>query len=586
MAKFNSKQFELKRARDKVKLAQLQKDVYEQEAIIAGASGFRAKAKIRQAESKLSQLRAQESALVAQMQLEDAQMEAALLEKEQRAQRKLEQAERAAELRKLAEERKKKQEEERAKRAGEKRVKAEQRKKEREEKERLEAERWASLSPEEQEAELNRRQRKKRLIITSIAGIMLLCFACGIWTQCSVRNQREIPDDVGIIAINLPETFKTESGLDFTIEKIEVLSELEGSNPVYYYLIIQGSLNNLSGVQACTKAQEYKLTTDSQDYDLDTSALSDIQSSYLRDIDYPGINQEQCLDAGQIAGTFLVFDLSPQRRNLVLKTSNAEILLGDMAAFTVQEVIAITPTVTSTSTPSSTPTNTPTSTPTSTSTPSPVILASVILDGEVYSGPGEIYNVVKQVSVGEELPIYASFSNNWYVLDWNGMQWISANLISLEADTEIPQTNNIPPTPTQTSTPTHTPSPTHTPTTTPTNTPRPTNTPVPTSTPDVGDEVMAIVMCREFVRDNLLSPSSADFGGVFDNRETAIFIDTETAETLDIDTSGIQGPGVWVVTGQVDAENAFGTVIRNDYICVMEYRSNTESWYLLDIFIG
>lgn len=115
--------------------------------------------------------------------------------------------------------------------------------------------------------------------------------------------------------------------------------------------------------------------------------------------------------------------------------------------------------------------------------------------------------------------------------------------------------------------------------------PTPTPTITPTPTPDIGNEIEAQVMCKDFVRDNLKSPSSADFGGLFDDRDKAMFLEADKAGQFGVDTAKLRNTGVWVVVGQVDAENSFGATIRSDYTCVMDYDKAGKNWYLLDISI-
>jgi len=67
---------------------------------------------------------------------------------------------------------------------------------------------------------------------------------------------------------------------------------------------------------------------------------------------------------------------------------------------------------------------------------------------------------------------------------------------------------------------------------------------------------MAIAMAREFVRDRLRSPSSAEFGD-------------EIAEVVDGAT--------WRVTGYVDAQNGFGAMIRAIYQCNVK-KENADYW--------
>lgn len=72
----------------------------------------------------------------------------------------------------------------------------------------------------------------------------------------------------------------------------------------------------------------------------------------------------------------------------------------------------------------------------------------------------------------------------------------------------------------------------------------------------------AFVACKDFVKDRLKAPSTADFGSI---------IDTDIAHT---------GP-VWTVSGPVDAENSFGAKLRLDYTCMI--RANGDTWTLESI---
>jgi len=67
--------------------------------------------------------------------------------------------------------------------------------------------------------------------------------------------------------------------------------------------------------------------------------------------------------------------------------------------------------------------------------------------------------------------------------------------------------------------------------------------------PDVGDEFGAQVVCEDFVKDRLKSPSTADFG------------DWEREHV---------GATLWRVRGNVDSQNAFGAMIRNSFVCTVE----------------
>ena len=77
-----------------------------------------------------------------------------------------------------------------------------------------------------------------------------------------------------------------------------------------------------------------------------------------------------------------------------------------------------------------------------------------------------------------------------------------------------------------------------------------------------GDEweptaIEARLICEEWVRGRLVSPS------------TAAFNDGATAG----------GPTAYTVTGTVDSENALGGTVRTDWTCDAEYRDADQKWH-------
>lgn len=58
------------------------------------------------------------------------------------------------------------------------------------------------------------------------------------------------------------------------------------------------------------------------------------------------------------------------------------------------------------------------------------------------------------------------------------------------------------------------------------------------------DGYVAESACKNWVREQLKAPATADFGG-----------------------EGISGSGPWTITGYVDAENSFGAKIRTNWTC-------------------
>lgn len=96
----------------------------------------------------------------------------------------------------------------------------------------------------------------------------------------------------------------------------------------------------------------------------------------------------------------------------------------------------------------------------------------------------------------------------------------------------------------------------------------PTSRPTATLTVDAGNQWDACQICKEFVKTRLLSPSSARFPSCYDVdvRQTDVALD------------------VWYVEGYVDAENAFGVVVRSYYSCGVRYLGN-EEWGLVSMTI-
>lgn len=86
--------------------------------------------------------------------------------------------------------------------------------------------------------------------------------------------------------------------------------------------------------------------------------------------------------------------------------------------------------------------------------------------------------------------------------------------------------------------------------------------------PRTHDAITAKVMCEGFVEDRLRAPATADFASI-----------TETqVDTVDADA------GVYEVRSHVDAQNAFGAMIRNSYTCRVRWRGDGR-WVLENLEI-
>ncbi len=94
------------------------------------------------------------------------------------------------------------------------------------------------------------------------------------------------------------------------------------------------------------------------------------------------------------------------------------------------------------------------------------------------------------------------------------------------------------------------------------------HTPSPAETAQ-DEKIEAWVMAEEFVRRNLKSPDTADFGSAFK--------DYQDPEKCVVST----GPGSFRVTGWVDAQNSFGAKLRNRFTCSL--RRSGDTWTCEDI---
>lgn len=183
---------------------------------------------------------------------------------------------------------------------------------------------------------------------------------------------------------------------------------------------------------------------------------------------------------------------------------------------------------------------------TPTRTPTPQNKPTALDNANLRAGPGTNYDIVGNVTAGEALDITGkSPAGDWYRLKQN--KWIAAFLVN-GAPGGVPIVQP----------------------------------PTPTPTPEIGTETGAELICKEFVRDRLKAPSTASFGGWFDDWDTAVFVDLATIQEWGLSTAGATMHGAWAVYGKVDAQNSFGAMIRSEYICILEFKEATDTWRLLD----
>ncbi len=89
--------------------------------------------------------------------------------------------------------------------------------------------------------------------------------------------------------------------------------------------------------------------------------------------------------------------------------------------------------------------------------------------------------------------------------------------------------------------------------------------------PHEADKMSAWIMAKKFVKQSLISPTTASFGSVFSDYQDPDEIVTDL------------GGGKYQIKGWVDAENIFGAKkVRNYFICDLEYLGNSQ-WKLINL---
>lgn len=84
----------------------------------------------------------------------------------------------------------------------------------------------------------------------------------------------------------------------------------------------------------------------------------------------------------------------------------------------------------------------------------------------------------------------------------------------------------------------------------------------PTPTVHQIDNQDAFDKCKEYVLDNLKSPSTAEFMREYQWKQDE--------------------NGDWIIIGKVDAQNGFGAMIRSDFMCVMNEDLSEEKGVIID----
>lgn len=86
------------------------------------------------------------------------------------------------------------------------------------------------------------------------------------------------------------------------------------------------------------------------------------------------------------------------------------------------------------------------------------------------------------------------------------------------------------------------------------------------SSPHEPDKLNAYVMMKEFVKDKLKSPSTAEF---------------ESSSTIGFKQVG----SLYAFSGYVDSQNSFGAMIRTKFTMSIRYTASTQKWHLENFFL-
>ena len=83
--------------------------------------------------------------------------------------------------------------------------------------------------------------------------------------------------------------------------------------------------------------------------------------------------------------------------------------------------------------------------------------------------------------------------------------------------------------------------------------------------PPQDHKIEALSMCELFIKRRLKAPSTAAFSHVWDTTTTG------------------SGDGPYQVSGYADAQNSFGAMLRNRYVCTAQRSSSRDTWVLIDL---
>jgi hypothetical protein len=227
----------------------------------------------------------------------------------------------------------------------------------------------------------------------------------------------------------LPQEVTSSTGSVFTIKRIELLESISSSGHSYaprrgLYLWLIGTVSNSGDKRVCIRAQEFAVLAGAERYKMRVEEAEAIRQ--LSNLPYPDFYIGHCLDGGQAADSFLVFDVSREAADLWLELGDGKSRLGRTAA-----LIAATPQPLVTS---------PHLEIREAAAPSPMVTAAGS-NVNIRRGPGTGYDIVGRLPAGQSLEIVGRNADSswWQVSLPTGYGWVAAKVtIASPVDERIP----------------------------------------------------------------------------------------------------------------------------------------------------
>jgi SH3-like domain-containing protein len=251
----------------------------------------------------------------------------------------------------------------------------------------------------------------------------------------------------------LPIEIIGPDGWILNISHIELLEAIKTTDEVLMpengtFLLLRGSINNLTGKALCVSGNDFKLRDNKSEYKMSRDILEATQKIYK--IDYPGFILGQCFSEDETKDTFLVFDISNDLSELWLKLEDdVEVKLTGvelLAQNISQSTLAPTeePSIAATSGTLEAEDSTEPTVDSGETKPLVTASDSAI---NIRLGPSTDYQVIDSLPAGESLEIIGRNSDSswWQVNTANGIGWIAASVTEASnVDENIPIADSPP----------------------------------------------------------------------------------------------------------------------------------------------